>query len=467
MTSEISTLSLAQVCKAFANASLSPIEAARQSLSRARDRADLNVFVSMASESDVLSQAQASEARWRAGEALGPLDGVPYTVKDAIISREWPTLGGSRTVEAKDCLLEDAPAVARMREQGAILLGKTTTPEFGWKAVTDSPLTGVTRNPWNPALTPGGSSGGSAAALAAGIGHAAIGTDAGGSVRIPAAFCGLVALKATRGRVPAYPFSGLWSLTHIGPMTRTVLDASLMMSVMTKPDPRDWNGLPYDPSFCDWQNLDTSLKGLRIAYSPTFGYGNVQPAIATGVEAAVRVLASLGAEVDVVQAPFPNPTAALRTLFACALAHSARNLSKDRRALMEPALHTFIAHGESISRTAFMEANETAMTLSREMRLFHRKYALLVSPTTAVTPFPVETLSPPGYDPDDWLSWSPFTYPFNMSGQPAISVPCGLTADGLPIGMQLVGPHYSERFLLGVALAFESANPHPVKLPAV
>ena len=465
MDTAISSLSLAEVGKLFADGTLSPVDVAQQSLARADERRDLNVFVIAAPADEVLASARASEARWRNGEARGPLDGVPYTVKDAIITREWPTLGGSLTVGPKDCLFEDAPAVARMREQGAILLGKTTTPEFGWKAVTDSPLTGVTGNPWNPALTPGGSSGGSAAALAAGIGHVAIGTDAGGSVRIPAAFCGLVGMKATRGRVPAYPFSGLWALTHIGPMTRTVRDASLMLAVMTQPDPRDWNGLPPDPTFQSWDDIETSLKGVRIAYSPTFGYGHVQPDIAAGVEAAVRVFAALGADIDIVEAPFADPTPALRILFACALAHSTRKLSEARRNLMEPALRQFIAYGQSISRTAFMEANETSMMLSREMRLFHRKYAMLLSPTVAVAPFATGTLSPPGYDPDDWLSWSPFTYPFNMSGQPAISVPCGLTSQGLPIGLQLVGPHYSERFLLGAARAFEAANPRAVKLP--
>jgi aspartyl-tRNA(Asn)/glutamyl-tRNA(Gln) amidotransferase subunit A len=197
-TQAISTLSLVQIHERLRTGALSPVAVAEASLEQLDRNRDLNVFVVSAEPEDVLAQARAAQERWYRNVPLGPVDGIPITVKDAIITKEWPTLLGSRTVDPQRSLREDAPAVARMRELGAILLGKTTTPEFGWKPITDSPLTGITRNPWNPALTPGGSSGGSAAALAAGIGHAAVGTDAGGSVRIPGAFCGLVALKATR-----------------------------------------------------------------------------------------------------------------------------------------------------------------------------------------------------------------------------------------------------------------------------
>lgn len=463
---DISHLSLVELNTAFREGRLSPVEVAQASLERAAQRKDLNVFVVEAKPDAVLAQARESEARWKSGKPLGPIDGVPITVKDAIITEDWPTLVGSKTIDPAKSLREDAPPVARMREQGVILLGKTTTPEFGWKAVTDSPLTGITRSPWNPAMTPGGSSGGSAAALAAGIGHAAIGTDAGGSVRIPASFCGLVAIKATRGRIPVYPPSALWTLGHNGPMCRTVSDTSLMMSLMTKPDPRDWNGAPVDPAFEKWDDLAMPLKGLRIAYSPTFGYAKVQPEVQASVEAAAQVFRSLGASVDLVEKPFKDPTLPMKVLFAAGIAHSVRKLSATQRDLIDPGVQPMIAFGEGVDRTAFMEASEVSITLAREMRLFHEKYPLLLSPTVAVAPFAVGTLSPEGYDPEDWLSWSPFTYPFNMTGQPAMSIPCGLTSDGLPIGLQLVGVHYAEKMLLRAAYAFEQANPTPVGFPA-
>lgn len=462
MKNEISKLSLKQLSGLFHNRSLSPVDVAQASLDRASDNQELNVFVVEAAPDEVIAQAKSSEERWRNGTSFGPLDGVPITVKDAIITKDWPTLVGSKTVDPARTLREDAPAISRMREQGAIVLGKTTSPEFGWKALGDSPLTGITRNPWNPAMTSGGSSAGSAAALAAGIGHAAIGTDAGGSVRVPGSFCGLVALKATRGRIPTFPPSALWTLGHVGPMCVDVTDTSLMLAFMAKPDARDWNGAPPDQTLENWSALDVPLKGLRIAYSPTFGFARVQPDVAASVDAALRVFESLGANVDIVDRPFPDPTPAFRTLFAAGIAHSLRKLSSTQRDMLDPGLQKMLVFGEAIDRTSFMEASEVAMTLSREMRLFHETYPLLLSPTVAVTAFEAGVLSPTGYDPDDWFDWSPFTYPFNMTGQPALTIPCGLSDTRLPIGLQLVGTHYSEKLLLSAARAFERANPKPI-----
>lgn len=243
-------------------------------------------------------------------------------------------------------------------------------------------------------------------------------------------------------------------------MCLTVLDTSLMLSIMVQPDARDWNGAFPDPSLQAWNVLDNPLKGMKIAYSPTYGYARVQPDIAETVAAAVKVFASLGAEIEQIDAPFPNPTPAFRTLFAAGLAHAARHMSAGQRAHFESGYAAIIAAGEKISRTEFMEASETSMTLSRQMRLFHQTYPILLSPTVAVAPFQAGVLSPQGYDPDDWLSWSPFTYPFNMTGQPALTVPCGLTSKGLPVGLQMVGTHFSEKLLLSAAHAFERANPH-------
>ena len=465
MLEEISQFSLTEIVEQLKRGELSPVDVMKATLHRMQRNKNLNVFVVSAEPEKLLEQAGAAQERWQRGANVGILDGVPISVKDAIVTQEWPTLVGSRTVDPQRSLREDAPAVVRLREEGAVLLGKTTTPEFGWKAVTNSPLTGITRNPWNPALTPGGSSGGSAAAVGAGIGAAAVGTDAGGSVRIPGAFCGLVALKATRGRIPAYPPSSLWTLGHIGPICRTVSDTALMLSIMARSDPRDWNAAPPDPSLADWNNNDISVRGMRIAYSPTFGYGKVQAEVRSAVDKAAQLFAELGADVELVAAPFEDPTPWFRILFATGIAHSLRNLTAELRAMLDPGLRQMIAFGDSVDRRGFMEATEAAMTLGRQMRLFHETYRLLLSPTVAVAPFAAGVLSPEGYDPADWFDWSPFTYPFNMTGQPALTLPCGLTRSGLPIGLQLVAAPYAEKLLLAAGMLFEQNLPNPVALP--
>src|SRR6185437_2384632 len=221
-----------------------------------------------------LRAARESEARWMRGTPVGLLDGVPVSIKDLLLTTGWPTLRGSRTVDADQTWNEDAPAVARLREHRAILLGKTTTPEFGWKAVTDSALTGITRNPWSPGKTPGGSSGGAAVAVATGMGALAVGTDGGGSIRIPAGFTGIFGLKPSFGRVPAWPLSLFGTVSHVGPMTRSVEDAALVLDVISKPDVRDWFALPYDER--DYRDgLDDGVDGLRIAFAPTLGGAKV------------------------------------------------------------------------------------------------------------------------------------------------------------------------------------------------
>src|SRR6185369_17099019 len=241
--------------------------------------------------------ALASATRWQRGEPMGPLDGVPTTIKDLVLTKGWSTLRGSKAISPDQPWDEDAPAVARLREAGAILLGKTTTPEFGWKGVTDSPLTGITRNPWNPVKTPGGSSGGGAAAVAAGMGPLTLGTDGGGSIRIPCAFTGLVGLKPSFGRVPAWPLSPFGTVAHIGPMTRTVHDAALLLNVIAQPDARDWLALPADA--CDYAaGLEEGVRGWRIAYSADLGYADVEPEVATLVRQAALRFIELGATVD-------------------------------------------------------------------------------------------------------------------------------------------------------------------------
>src|SRR5512145_220484 len=297
-------LSASDMVARFQDRSLSPVEAAEAAFARIeRLNPTLNAYCFIDREG-AFAAARQSEARWAKGAPLGPVDGVPTSVKDLVLAKGWPTRRGSKTTTS-DPAPEDAPSVARLRESGAVLLGKTTTPEFGWKGVCDNPLTGITRNPWDPARTPGGSSGGSAAAVAAGMGPLTIGTDGGGSIRIPCAFSGLFGIKPTFGRVPAWPLSPFGTVAHVGPMTRTVTDAALMLNVIAQPDARDWHALPYDPR--DWRTgLDQGVAELRIAFSPNLGYAKVDAEVAKIVSDAVSVFAELGAKVEEKDPGFPD-----------------------------------------------------------------------------------------------------------------------------------------------------------------
>ena len=458
----INFLSATELVAAYRAGRLSPVEVVLHTYTRLeRIEPKINAFCVVAERDDLLRLARESETRWRAKAPCGELDGVPVSVKDAIIARGWPTLRGSRTAP-REPGTEDAPAVARLREAGALILGKTTTPEFGWTGVTHSPLSGVTRNPWNLTLTPGGSSGGSAAALAAGIGHAAIGTDAGGSVRIPGAFCNLVALKPSAGRVPNYPPSAVGTLGHIGPMTHTVADAALMLNVIGVPDGRDWLALPSAER--DYRvGLNGGVRGLRIAYSPTLGYAKVQPEVASLVAKAVAVLESLGAHVEEVARPFDDPTDIFRIHFFAGITHSVRTFDEAKLALLDPDLRKVLGEARKVTLADYMGAIDRRGALGRATRAFHEKYDLLVTPTLAVAPFEAGKLTPPGYG-DDWTAWTPFTYPFNLTGQPAATVPCGLVGGDRPVGLQIVGGMYQDHLVLRAAQAYFETQPrarHP------
>src|SRR5256884_4396387 len=270
---DLCALTATELLDGYRKHELSPVEVTRAALERIEKlNPVLNAFNLVSDHA--LEDAKASEARWMSGQPKGLLDGVPASIKDIILTKGWPTLRGSKTVDPKGPWHDDAPATARLREHGAVLLGKTTTPEFGWKGVTDSPLTGITRNPWNPAKTPGGSSGGAAAAVAAGMGPLAVGTDGGGSIRIPCSFTGLFGIQPTLGRVPAWPPSPMGTIAHVGPIARNVTDTALMLNVLSLPDARDWHALPYEVR--DYRTtLEHGVQDLRIAFSPDLGYAKV------------------------------------------------------------------------------------------------------------------------------------------------------------------------------------------------
>ena len=437
---------------------LSPVEATRTLLDRLdRLQPSLNAFC-IVDRDGALAAARRSEARWRRGEPAGPLDGVPVTIKDLMLMRGFPTLRGSHLVDRDQDWSEDTPAVARLREAGAVILGKTTTPEFGWKALGDSPLTGITRNPWDRSRTSGGSSAGAAAAAAAGISPLHLGSDGAGSIRTPSAFCGVFGLKPSFGRVAAYPPSPLGLLSHHGPIARNVADAALMLGVLCRPDHRDPYALP--PDNRDWRNgLEAGVKGWRIAFSPNLGYARVDGEVAAAVAVAARQFEALGAVVDEVDQIFDSPREALFTLWAAGVAALLRGFADERKQLADPGLVATAAAGEKFSAADWVEADLVRNALGRRMMEFHQRYDLLLTPTMPIPALPAgQDLNDPAHE-RHWIDWSPFSYPFNMTRQPAASIPCGLTAAGLPIGLQIVGPLYGDDRVLRAARAFETTQP--------
>ncbi|MZD04181.1 amidase [Streptomyces sp. SID5785] len=448
MTTELTGLTAQDLVDGYRKGEFSPVDATRAVLARIEaTEPSLNAFVRIDPEG-ALAAAEASAERWRRGEPQGLVDGVPVTVKDILLQRGAPTLRGSRTVRAEGRWDEDAPSVARLREHGAVFVGRTTTPEFGWKGVTDSPLSGVTRNPYDTSRTAGGSSGGSAAAVAVGAGPLSLGTDGGGSVRIPASFCGIFGLKPTYGRVPLYPASAFGTLSHVGPMTRSAADAALMMDVITGPDARDWSGLgPVTGSFRD--GLEGGVRGLRVAFSPSLGgQVAVRPGVAAAVRAAVTRLAELGAYVEEVDPDFTDPVDAFQVLWFSGAARVVQQLSPAQRELLDPGLREICAQGARYSALDYLAAVDTRMALGRRMGAFHETYDLLVTPTMPLTAFEAGVEVPKGSGLRRWTGWTPFTYPFNLTQQPAATVPVGLDAEGLPVGLQLVAARHADALVL-------------------
>ncbi len=463
MTTDLTQCPAHELLALYRSGQASPVEATRAVLARTeRLNPLINAFCVVDADA-ALASARASEARWQAhrssGAPVGELDGVPTSIKDLILTRGWPTLRGSRTIDPKLAWDVDAPATARLRESGAVLLGKTTTPEFGCKGETNSPATGITRNPWNLAHTPGGSSGGAAAAVAAGLGPLAVGTDGAGSVRIPAAFCGNVGLKPSFGRVPAYPLSPFGSVAHLGPHTLSVRDAALMMNVLKKPDARDWTALPADST--DYTvGLEDGIRGLRIAYSPTLGYAkNVHPEIAAAVDAAVRQLQALGAHVEQVDPGFEDPLEITTGLWFLGAHTVWSGLTPEQQAVTDPDFRAEAELGAQLSALQVQQLHQRRGALGSHMRQFMQRYDLIVTPSVAVPAFEARSAGTVPMDPQAMLGWTPFSYPFNLTQQPAITVPCGLTSKGLPMGLQIVGPMFGDALVLRAARACESVLP--------
>lgn len=464
-TTDLTQCTATELLALYRSKQASPVEATKAALARIEQLDRTLIAFSLVAGDEALASARASEARWLRGEPIGALDGVPTAIKDLILTKGWPTLRGSHTVNADQPWDTDAPSTARLREAGAVLLGKTTTPEFGCKGETNSPRSGITRNPWNPAKTPGGSSGGTAAAVAAGMVPLAVGTDGAGSVRIPAAFCGNVGLKPSFGRVPAYPLSPFGTVAHVGPHTMSVADAALMLNVMAQPDARDWTALPHDGR--DYRvGLEDGVRGLRVAWSPRLGYvKGVHPEIAAACEAGVKQLAALGAHVEAVDPGFENPLDICTGLWFVGAWTLWNTLTPEQQAVTDPDFAAEAQLGSAYSALDVQRLTLRRGALGSLMRQFMQRFDLLITPSVAVPAFDARPAGHTPIDPQVMLGWTPFSYPFNLSQQPAISLPCCLTSDGLPIGLQIVGPMFGDALVLRAARAFESVC--PVRRPSL
>jgi aspartyl-tRNA(Asn)/glutamyl-tRNA(Gln) amidotransferase subunit A len=447
---------------------ISPVEVTQTVLRRIeRLEPAVNAFATLAAE-QAMDAARAAEAAQMRGDPLGPLHGVTVTIKDLLWTKDIDTQFGTEIFRGFRPP-EDSPIVPRLQAAGAIVLGKTTTSEFGWTGVSHCPLTGITHNPWKHGYNAGASSAGAGAACAAGYGALHQGSDGAGSIRMPSHFCGVYGLKPSYGRVPYYPVGVGDFTSHIGPMTRTVADAALMLKVMAGPHYLDFTSLESPPA--DYPaRLHEALPGKRIAFSADLGHARVDPDVAALVRTAAEKFAgALGTELhDVTPSWGPEGPALARTFWAGHMTRLARHLP-EWESRMDPGLVACIRSGGHVTMAGYQEAREKKMAYVTAINGFFEDWDFLITPAVSVAAFPAELLQPPHWPQHewDWLSWAEFSYPFNMSWNPAASIPCGFTAEGLPVGLQIVGRRFDDLGVLQASAAFEAALPWADKRPAL
>ena len=444
---------------------LSPVELTRAVLERIeRVNPAVNAFCTVTPDI-ALAQARDAERAVTSGAPLGPLHGIPYSIKDLNYTKGVRTMGGSFIFEHR-VPSADAAFIPRLQRAGGIFLGKTTSPEFGWKALGDCPLTGITRNPWNTATTSGGSSAGAAAAVAAGLGPLHQGSDGAGSIRIPSSFCGIYGFKPSYGRVPMWPVSNNDYTSHNGPMTRTVADAALMLSVMAGPDDRDRTSLEAAPD--DYVGkLRRDLRGLRVAFSPDLGGLRVEPEVATLVREAVRAFEDLGCVVEEVKPGFADTHEMIRVMWSAHMAGNYGPYVAQWGPRMDPGLVACIEDGLRVSVVDYIQMRDRKMAFWDSVRPLFEDYTLLLTPSVSVTALEVGRLNPAHFPQHawDWFPWASFSYPFNFTGQPAATMPAGFTSGGLPIGLQIVGRRFDDLTVLQASAAFETARPWAAHRP--
>lgn len=448
---------------------VSPVEVVNAVLDRIEAaQPHLNAFITVCGER-ALEEAQAAEARAMAGGNLPPLLGVPFSAKDLLNSAGVATTFGSRVL-ADNVPAEDGLAIARMRAAGAILVGKTTTPEFGHKPMTEGPLFGRTCNAWSAAHTSGGSSGGAAVAVAAGLAPLALGTDGGGSTRIPAACNGVVGVKATLGMVPHDQAADAFAnLAYIGPITRGVADAVLAMSVLAGSHPVD----PYSQSLpqMDWSAEPLPLQGLRIGLFERLGNAAVDPAVLAALAGTAAALRDLGATVTAVEEDFANTEPHWLVITHSIWASRFREMIARHGDIMDATLKAQTALGEGHGAVALQDAARARTALFRQVQGWFTAHDFVLTPTLARTAVPIDQDALGQVEingaPAGSLrgAWYPYTHPFNMTGHPALTLPAGFDAAGLPLAVQLVGPWHADDRLLRLAAAVEQARPWAGRTP--
>lgn len=444
----------ASLASAFKAGTLSPVEVAKACLARAEQiNPELNAFTFIDHEG-ALAAAQASESRWQRGEPLSDADGIPTTLKDIVWVKGWSVRYGSTTTS--DTLYqEDAPSVRLLRENGAVFIGQTTTPEFGWKALTDSLAFGITRNPHDPSKAAGGSSGGAAvaAAVAAGVFH--LGTDGGGSIRVPAAFCGITGIKPTFARVPAYPVSAFGTVAHIGPMTRSAADAMAMLKAMAGRDLQDWNqGAGQFPPL---ELTPMALKGLKIGYWSKPPAGALDAEVKAIIDARINELADAGAQIT----PFELPGSDLLELFhdhwfsgaAARLAAVPENL----RGKIDPGFLEIAREGAAKDAVRLVQAQVRRAEFGAAMDAALAEYDFILSPGTTIPAFEAGLEVPAGSGLKRWTEWASFSFPINLTQQPAAVTRCGTNAAGLPVALQIIGARGEDARVLSLTAALEAA----------
>ena len=469
MSSELAYMSAVELSRAIRSRQVSSVEVTELFYQRI-ERLDpqLNAYLALCPE-QAMADARAADDAVARGWALGPLHGIPISIKDLEMSKGIPTTLGSALFRDRTPDI-DSIVVERVKAAGAVVLGKTNTPEFGQSGTTENMVSDPCRNPWNTDRTPGGSSGGAAAALAAGLCTIATGSDGGGSIRIPASFSGVTGIKPTQHRVPRYGGYGRPAANHFsqsGPMSRTVADTALLLQVLAGPDSRDPNSLKETPP--DFSaGLGRGVAGMRIAWTPDYGYAGVDPEVAEITARAARVFEELGAIVEDAPLQLEDPFDAFFDVFATAAYTSYGHLLEEHRDdFSYPALYS-IEHGSRVDGARLSRAILQVDRLGRQMEDFFDTYDLLLSPTMATPAFEIGNRPAVigGKEVDPLWGFLPFTYPINMTGQTASSVPCGFSADGMPIGLHIIGPRRAEARVLQASAAFERARPWADKIPA-
>lgn len=445
-------LGAAALAKAYRSKELSPVEVTKACLARAEAiNPTFNAFTFIDAEG-ALKAAHAAEQRWVKGEPICDADGLPTTLKDIVSVKDWPVTFGSAIAAKTPCTV-DAPAVERLRQAGAVFIAQTTTPELGWKAVTDSRAFGVTRNPYDASKTAGGSSGGAAVAAATGAGVFHLGTDGGGSIRVPSAFCGISGLKPTFTRVPAYPASAFGTVAHLGPMTRSADDSFAMLKVMSGRDRRDWyQGEGALPAL---ERGSISLKGLRVGYWTKPPAGQLAPQVKHIVDQQIGQLEAAGVAIE----PFDLPGDHLLDLFhhhwfAGAAARLAQ-IDPRHHADIDPGFIDIARQGASIDVASYVAAQGARAEFGAKMDQALGEYDFLLSPATTIPAFGAGLEVPEGSGLTRWTQWASFSFPINLSQQPAGVVPCGATDSGLPIAVQIVGARGADARVLSMMAVLE------------